>query len=200
MARKEENLIKILHAALTLFNQRGVDGTTMESIAESAGLAKKTLYNYFSQKSLILDAIIHGFLDSLHQRSIPKYTDALSFKVHLRDVIRSRVEAFITAEHIECAKLITMELMKGNALTEGQMSKFIQWENSFIDWIDEAKQQGNITSKFDSETINKQFHSLLKGEIYYPILYGHLKNTKETMLMATETLYVSFLSFYVDHV
>jgi len=48
----------IISVAMTLFKEKGVDGTTMEEIAEKADIAKGTLYNYFPVKEAIIDEYI----------------------------------------------------------------------------------------------------------------------------------------------
>lgn len=51
----------ILQAALKLFIQRGVDGASIAQIAESAGVARTTLYRRWSSKeALLADAIALG--------------------------------------------------------------------------------------------------------------------------------------------
>jgi AcrR family transcriptional regulator len=56
--RKEETKKKILQVALRLFREQGFEATTMEAIAETADIAKGTLYNYFPVKEAILDEYI----------------------------------------------------------------------------------------------------------------------------------------------
>lgn len=56
--KKEETRQKILQVALELFRQQGFEGTKMEAIAETADIAKGTLYNYFPVKEAILDEYI----------------------------------------------------------------------------------------------------------------------------------------------
>lgn len=41
----------IERAAFALFEERGFEGTTMESIAEAMGVGRRTLFRYFSSKS-----------------------------------------------------------------------------------------------------------------------------------------------------
>ncbi len=43
---------------MKLFMEQGVDGTTMEQIAEEADIARGTLYNYFPVKEAIIDEYI----------------------------------------------------------------------------------------------------------------------------------------------
>lgn len=57
--KKEETKLKILAAAMSLFNDQGIDATTMEQIAAKADIAKGTLYNYFPVKEAVITEYIH---------------------------------------------------------------------------------------------------------------------------------------------
>src|SRR5439155_25422924 len=46
----------IMDAALAVFHERGYEGTTIPAIAERAGVAQGTLYNYFPSKEKLLFA------------------------------------------------------------------------------------------------------------------------------------------------
>ncbi|MGN0588953.1 MAG: TetR/AcrR family transcriptional regulator, partial [Ruminiclostridium sp.] len=48
----------MLDAALTLFAERGYDGTGVDLIAENAGLKGPSIYKHFKGKEDILDALI----------------------------------------------------------------------------------------------------------------------------------------------
>ncbi len=56
--KKEKTKKKIVATALRLFREQGLDGTTMEQIAEAADIAKGTLYNYFPVKEAILNEFV----------------------------------------------------------------------------------------------------------------------------------------------
>lgn len=56
--KKEATKQKIIGAAMQLFKEQGVDGTTMEQIAREADIAKGTLYNYFPVKEAIISEYI----------------------------------------------------------------------------------------------------------------------------------------------
>lgn len=54
---------KVLDAALALFAKRGIEATSMDSIAEAAGVSKATIYNHWRDKDkLCLEvlAYLHG--------------------------------------------------------------------------------------------------------------------------------------------
>jgi AcrR family transcriptional regulator len=59
--KAEQTRAAVLSAALDAFEARGYDGTTMEEIAEAAGIGIATLYRYFPSKDqILLDRSIRG--------------------------------------------------------------------------------------------------------------------------------------------
>lgn len=58
---------KVLKAALLLMAERGIDATSMDAVAQRAGVSKATIYNHWRNKeTLILDAMAH--LHGHHER------------------------------------------------------------------------------------------------------------------------------------
>ena len=61
--RSEEAHNKVLEAALGLFSERGIDGTSMDAIAASSGVSKATIYKHWPDKdALALEVLcwLHG--------------------------------------------------------------------------------------------------------------------------------------------
>lgn len=59
---------QIISVAAVLFDQSGFALTTMDDIAKAIGIAKPTLYHYFTSKHEILHAIHEEFIDILIER------------------------------------------------------------------------------------------------------------------------------------
>jgi AcrR family transcriptional regulator len=51
---RQERYDAVFAAAIALFVERGYDGTTMEAIADRAGVARASVFNYFPRKQAIL--------------------------------------------------------------------------------------------------------------------------------------------------
>ncbi|MEW6426916.1 MAG: TetR/AcrR family transcriptional regulator [Thermodesulfobacteriota bacterium] len=71
---KQHNRQRILEAARLLFADRGFEATTTRDIAQAAGLAVGTLFNYFPTKeavamTMVNDALARGREDYLRRRS-----------------------------------------------------------------------------------------------------------------------------------
>lgn len=58
----------ITDAALTLLRGKGPGNFTVEDIAETAGISRRTFFNYFSSTEAALASVTHGFLDSVLQQ------------------------------------------------------------------------------------------------------------------------------------
>jgi len=63
--RAAEKRRRILDAARLLFVRDGLRGTTMEALARAAGVAKPTLYGYFSDKDAVFTALLDDLSDAL---------------------------------------------------------------------------------------------------------------------------------------
>jgi len=69
--RKEQRKAQIMNAALEMFIQHGIQNTTMDQVAEQAGLSKGTLYLYFKSKDDLFFQII-GFMLNREQEELRK--------------------------------------------------------------------------------------------------------------------------------
>ena len=59
--KKDKMRQKITTVAMDLFRKQGFHGTTLEQIAQEVDIAKKTLYNYFPEKEVIICVYLQGF-------------------------------------------------------------------------------------------------------------------------------------------
>ncbi len=61
---QKKNTGAILGAALDVFSLQGFRGTTLDQIAQAAGLSKPNLLYYFPSKEAIHDALLMGLMDT----------------------------------------------------------------------------------------------------------------------------------------
>jgi len=70
---------RILEAASRLFVRKGYHTVSMDAVAEAAPVSKRTLYNHFSDKNALFQAVIQnrcGQLSAKLERSLQDYQDA----------------------------------------------------------------------------------------------------------------------------
>src|ERR1700692_293113 len=100
--RSEEARLAVLEAADDLLVEHGFAGVTIEGIAARAGVAKQTIYRWWSSKTdILMDALLQ---DAAEQLTPADHADLAE---DLRDQL-SRVAAFLTrsAEGAVCRALI----------------------------------------------------------------------------------------------
>jgi AcrR family transcriptional regulator len=70
MARKRSAAAhrKVLEAALNLFAERGIDATSMDSIAEASGVSKATIYKHWPDKETLCLEVL-GYLHGLDEET-----------------------------------------------------------------------------------------------------------------------------------
>lgn len=56
----------LIDVARTLFAKKGVEGTTMNDIAEASNKGRRTLYTYFNSKKEIYNAVIQSELEQVY--------------------------------------------------------------------------------------------------------------------------------------
>ncbi len=95
---------RILEAALTLFNERGYEGTTMRAVAERAEVSVGNAYYYFASK----EHLVQGYYERSHDEHLavcaPQLEGVTDFKERVLIVLRTKLDT-IDAYHEFSGKL-----------------------------------------------------------------------------------------------
>ena len=81
---------RILGKAEELFMQYGIRSVSMDDIANSLGMSKKTLYQYYADKDELVDSVVESHILMIQ-------TDCVSSRKDANDAIH---EIYITMERI----------------------------------------------------------------------------------------------------
>src|SRR5450759_4155112 len=69
--RSERSRRQILDAALKLFSHRGYGATSVQEIAEAAGLSKGNVYHHFPDKETVFRALLDRYFQAMSQPEFP---------------------------------------------------------------------------------------------------------------------------------
>ncbi|MDR3574146.1 MAG: TetR/AcrR family transcriptional regulator [Anaerolineaceae bacterium] len=89
--KKEDTKRKIIHAAMLLFKDHGLEQTTMEQIAEQADIAKGTLYNYYPVKEAIISDYIERVSTERNSGRIERLPELLDTRTRLIRTLRELI-------------------------------------------------------------------------------------------------------------
>lgn len=91
---------RIRETALQLFGEKGYDGVSMNELAESVGVAKPSLYNYYrSKEELLLDLVELG-MNQWSEFCMAPFEREASFERQLADHLRLTMEFAIERPHV----------------------------------------------------------------------------------------------------
>lgn len=120
MTAKEEKRIEIIHAAIKVFSEAGVEGATIEGIAKEAGIGKGTVYDYFDSKDSLFQEMIRYSGQRFREGLVPviEQGDTMLEKIRLI----SEFYAKFLKEHLD----IFSSTMTGQTLSEEMRSRMFK--------------------------------------------------------------------------
>ena len=131
----------ILDAALGLFSRAGLHGTTVEQIAEDAGVSKTNLFYYFASKEDIYVAVLSRLLDQwlAPLRAIEPDADPI---LAIGDYIRRKI--LFSRSHPAASRLFCLEIVQGAPLLgrelETSLKQLVDAKSAMIrDWVASGK-------------------------------------------------------------
>ena len=127
----------ILGAALEYFSQFGLRGTSLDKVAERAGVSKTNLLYYFPSKEALYVAVLKGILDVwlAPLRALREDQEPLAA---IRHYIQLKLE--VVRDHPQASRLFCLEMLQGAPLLkaelEGGVKALIDEKSQVIEnWI-----------------------------------------------------------------
>ena len=135
----QENICK---AATGIIVEYGIEKMTMDKVAEAAGVAKGTIYNYFKDKNQLLDTIGSIVFNPIFKR-ISKLTDSnAEALLKLEEIARILLEAF--NRHKKLFILLHEGRMSGMSGKNNPLEKRIQLISIIEKIIDSGIKDGQF--------------------------------------------------------
>ncbi|MCT2388583.1 HTH-type transcriptional regulator RutR [Erwinia pyrifoliae] len=109
----------ILAAALEFFSQYGIHGTTLDKVAERAGVSKTNLLYYFPSKEKLYIAVLKDLLDVwlTPLRALRPEQPPLNA---IRHYIRIKLE--VSRDYPQASRLFCLEMLQGAPLLKAELA------------------------------------------------------------------------------
>lgn len=138
---REKSIIHILNAAQQEFVLQGFKGTTIQAIADRAGLPKANIHYYFKNKENLIHAVLENILD-LWDEVLGDISEDDDPRQVLEHFIRTKVRMSFT--HPGPSKLFAMEIIQGaqhlKDYTRTYLRKWVREKAKvFQSWMDAGK-------------------------------------------------------------
>ncbi|PCJ88361.1 MAG: TetR family transcriptional regulator [Thiotrichaceae bacterium] len=189
--RKRENIIE---AAVMEFRASGFSATSMDRIAATANVSKRTIYNHFASKQILFQSIAQALCDQLTQVSEYPYDPEIPLRTQLHAIAEQEMAMLTTAEFISTFKMITSESLVSPELTRATIDNFQESSLGVVTWIKQATKDGKL-SVSDPIRAGKQFLALIETFALWPQLYDFKPVPKKS---AQKTIINSAVEMFIN--
>jgi TetR/AcrR family transcriptional regulator, regulator of autoinduction and epiphytic fitness len=184
----------ILEGAVKVFIESGYDVSSMDKIAEVAGVSKRTVYNHFQSKESLFQAVVDDFLKQRDEQKPIEYSNSRSLEEQLREFVEAELYLIDDPIRRGLSKFLTSVFIMDIDFGKKIRSQAKPPHESFIRWLNSAKEDGKL--EFQSAQLAAQiFYGLVEGCLTYAALFtdGESLKFKEAI---TNEIISTYLSRY----
>ena len=186
---------QILDAAEELFHNAGVEGTSMDQLAQEAKVSKRTVYNHFATKDLLFQAILERMFDKLSQGSLVRFDANRPIAQQLHQIATDEVAMLSSDAFLRVAKIAIMQVMQRPELAQLMNNNAMGCKRYLEGFLTDAC-AANVLEIADIAFASKQFVYQLKSFVFYPTLFGLEKQTQEMQEYIVKEAVALFLARY----
>lgn len=161
----------IVEAALHEFKLNGYRATSMDRIAATAQVSKRTVYNHFESKELLFQSITQELCDRATQVSDHPYDPNSSLTTQLETIAVQEMALLTSEDFLDTLRMITSESLSAPELTRENFDNFQESSIGVVKWIRKAAEDGRL-SVTDPISAGKQYLALIEAFALWPQLYG----------------------------
>ncbi|MDJ0957774.1 MAG: TetR/AcrR family transcriptional regulator [Arenicellales bacterium] len=162
----------IIVAATEEFKTHGFRATSMDQIATTAQVSKRTVYNHFENKVVLFQAITRELFDKATQVSEHPYDPNVPVKEQLRAIAEQEMAMLTSEDFLALARVITSESLSSPELTKVNFDEFQESGIGVVKWIGQAAKDGKLRIS-DPVYAGRQFLSLIEGAAFWPQLFSY---------------------------
>ena len=185
----------ILDTAKQAFQERGVDGTSMDALAALAQVSKRTVYNHFESK----EALVAHLTAELWQRAmqdIPVRFDAAApLQPQLEAVLDAEMAVIGSPQYLDLARIALGHSFYHPEALQDAMREMAAQETAVRRWLREAVRAGALR-ELDLDLAADQLHGLIKGRCFWPQM---LRMAEPLSAPQRAELAASAAAMFLDH-
>jgi AcrR family transcriptional regulator len=164
---RDEQRRRVLETAALLFSERGFDDVTMAEIAETAEVARATVFNYFGSKHALIEAITESVLDFYREMLDRALADeSTPTPVLLRDLcdeMAKGIEAYRRLHRGVFREIARIQLGMDTGDVAQRANE--QVADRLMRLMERGQRRGDLTSELPADALASAFESLTDGTI-----------------------------------
>jgi TetR/AcrR family transcriptional regulator of autoinduction and epiphytic fitness len=157
----------ILQAAITEFRLHGFEATSMDKIAATAEVSKRTVYNHFPSKDDLFAAILLHLWSSAAAFSEFKYQKERALQEQLSEFLKIKMRMICDANFIDLARVAVAATIHTPDRARDMVEKLNSREEGIVAWIKAAQADKKLKAG-DATLMGDMLQGQLKALAFWP--------------------------------
>ncbi|WP_311882629.1 MULTISPECIES: TetR/AcrR family transcriptional regulator [unclassified Pseudomonas] len=162
--RKREAIIQ---AAIAEFRAHGFEITSMDKIAATAGVSKRTVYNHFPSKEELFAEILNQLWARISAEQAVTYSRDQPLREQLRQMLQAKVQLMADENFLTLARVAIAATIHSPERAQNMVERMGEREEGLTVWIRAAQADGRL-KPVDPEFAAHQVQGLLKTFGFWP--------------------------------
>lgn len=162
--RKREAIVQ---AAIAEFRSNGFEVTSMDKIAATAEVSKRTVYNHFPSKEELFAEILIRLWSLADEKNEIAYLPGVSLRDQLREKLRIKMSTLSDSNFLDLARVAIGATIHSPDRAQTWVNRLNQREERFTTWVQAAQKDGRF-KPVDPSFAAHQLHALLKAFAFWP--------------------------------
>lgn len=162
----------ILEGAIDVFIEYGYELASMDKIAETADVSKRTVYNHFGSKEQLFQAVLDDFLSQRQQLKSQPYDPAKPLGEQLLAFAQAEIFLIGTPRTVGISRFLTTVFLQDIENARATVAKYPPHFDLFLIWLKEAQRDHRIRAE-NPLLAARMFYALVEGAITYPALFSN---------------------------
>jgi TetR/AcrR family transcriptional regulator of autoinduction and epiphytic fitness len=191
--RKREAIIQ---AAIVEFRANGFDITSMDRIAATAGVSKRTVYNHFPSKEELFAEILNQLWTRVTAEQETAYRPDLPLRDEMRRMLMAKLQLMGDDNFLDLARVAIAATIHSPERAQDMVARMGKREEGLTVWIRAAQADGRL-KPVDPEFAAQQVQGMLKSFAFWPqISMGQPRLSPEMQTTVVESALDMFLACY----
>ncbi|QQP99058.1 TetR/AcrR family transcriptional regulator [Lysobacter enzymogenes] len=186
----------ILDAAIAEFRQAGYEATSMDRVAASAGVSKRTVYNHFPSKEVLFAHILRQLMERTLASPELAYRADRPLRAQLLELVRQKMELLQDESFIDLARAGIASVIPSPERAQQMFGRIGDKEEGLVVWIRAAAADGRLNTD-DPGFASTFMFGMIKGFAFWPqITMGQPLLTEEQRDRVAQTATDMFLAHF----
>ncbi|MBN2526087.1 MAG: TetR/AcrR family transcriptional regulator [Deltaproteobacteria bacterium] len=161
---------QILDAAATVFIEDGYERASMDRIAEMANASKRTVYNHFSSKEELFQAVLERVIDEAMELKQITYDSSKSLTSQLEKFADAKI-AFTQKDDWLGMIKVTAGIFSSHPELVQKTIQQAEDNDTLAVWLQAATDDGRMKVE-NPRLVSTVFWSMIGGAFFWPVIFS----------------------------